>query len=81
MSQSREQTEDRSSYGGGCRANLKTELQIRHLPDKMSYLLITRWQRFLEIQEVQIEPLEEIIHKAPRLHRIPNYLICNTINK
>jgi uncharacterized membrane protein len=45
------------------RVNLKAELEIRHLHEKMGHLLITHWQRLLEIQEVQIEPVEEIAHK------------------
>jgi uncharacterized membrane protein len=63
------------------RVNLKAELGIRHLHEKMGHLLITYWQRLLEIQEVQMKLTGEIAHKAARLHRISNPFVCNAINK
>jgi uncharacterized membrane protein len=43
--------------------NLKAELEIRHLHEKMDHLLMTQWQRLLEIQEVQTELMEEVAQK------------------
>jgi uncharacterized membrane protein len=33
--------------------NLKAELEIRNLHDKLDHLLTNQWQRLLEIQEMQ----------------------------
>jgi uncharacterized membrane protein len=42
------------------------ELEIRHLHDKMDYLLMNQWQRLLEIQEIQTELMGEIAQKKTR---------------
>jgi len=44
------------------RINLKAELEIRHLHDKIDHLLSKQWQRLAEIQELQIE----IMQSRPR---------------
>jgi len=46
--------------------NLKAELEIRHLHEKIDHLLEHQWQRLLEIQEIQMELLEEFTRKTPR---------------
>jgi uncharacterized membrane protein len=43
--------------------NLKAELEIRHLHEKIDHLLMNQWQRLLEIQEVQTELMEELTSK------------------
>lgn len=43
--------------------NLKAELEIRHLHEKMDHLLMNQWQRLLEIQEIQTELMEELTTK------------------
>ncbi len=40
--------------------NLKAELEIRHLHEKIDYLLRKQYNRLFEIQEIQIELLEEL---------------------
>jgi uncharacterized membrane protein len=45
------------------RINLKAELEIRHLHEKLDHLLMNQWQRLLEIQEIQMELMEEIADK------------------
>jgi uncharacterized membrane protein len=44
--------------------NLKAELEIRHLHEKMDHLLKQQAQRLLEIQQIQIELLEEVLKKS-----------------
>jgi uncharacterized membrane protein len=44
--------------------NLKAELEIRHLHEKMGHLIMTQWQRLLEIQEMQMELMEELSHRT-----------------
>jgi uncharacterized membrane protein len=39
--------------------NLKAELEIRHLHEKLDHLISRQWQKLAEIQELQIELLQE----------------------
>lgn len=63
MSQNRQEAKDRLRSEYDYRVNLKAELEIRHLHEKMDHLLMTQWQRLLEIQEVQTELMEEMARK------------------
>jgi uncharacterized membrane protein len=63
MSQNRQEEKDRLRSEHDYRVNLKAELEIRHLHEKMDHLLMTQWQRLLEIQEVQTELMEELANK------------------
>lgn len=60
MSQNRQEEKDRLRAENDYRINLKSELEIRHLHEKMDHLLVTQWQRLLEIQELQTELLQEM---------------------
>jgi uncharacterized membrane protein len=63
MSQNRQEAKDRLRSEHDYRVNLKAELEIRHLHEKIDHLLMTQWQRLLEIQEVQTELMEELADK------------------
>jgi uncharacterized membrane protein len=63
MSQNRQEAKDRLRSEHDYRVNLKAELEIRHLHEKIDHLLMTQWQRLLEIQEVQTELMEELANK------------------
>ncbi len=63
MSQNRQEAKDRLQAEHDYRVNLKAEVEIRHLHEKMDHLLINQWQRLLEIQEVQTELMEEVARK------------------
>jgi uncharacterized membrane protein len=63
MSQNRQEAKDRLRAENDYRVNLKAEVEIRHLHEKMDHLLINQWQRLLEIQEVQTELMEEVARK------------------
>ena len=65
MSQNREEAKDRMRSESDYRINLKAELEIRHLHAKMDQLLSHQWRRLLEIQKIQMEIMEEFIHKTP----------------
>ena len=41
-------------------SNLKAELEIRHLHEKVDHLLSRQWERLFEIQQIQIELLSEV---------------------
>ena len=63
MSQNRQETKDRLRAEHDYVVNLKAELEIRHLHEKIDHLLINQWQRLLEIQEIQTELLRELSAK------------------
>jgi uncharacterized membrane protein len=68
MSQNRQESKDRLRSEHDYSINLKAELEIRHLHEKIDHLLMNQWQRLLEIQEIQMELMEELAHKIPRGH-------------
>ncbi|MCW2273895.1 putative membrane protein [Rhodoblastus acidophilus] len=59
MSQKRQEEKDRQRSFNDYRVNLKAELEIRHLHEKIDYLISRQWQRLSEIQQVQIEMLHQ----------------------
>ena len=59
MSQQRQEAKDRLRSLNDYRVNLKAELEIRHLHEKLDHLISRQWQRLAEIQELQIELLQE----------------------
>jgi uncharacterized membrane protein len=59
MSQKRQETKDRLRALNDYRVNLKAELEIRHLHEKLDHLISRQWQRLAEIQELQIELLQQ----------------------
>ncbi len=65
MSQNRQASRDRLQAEYDYRVNLKAELEVRQLHEKIDHLLMYQWQRLLEIQEIQMEMLEEIAHRNP----------------
>jgi uncharacterized membrane protein len=64
MSQNRQDAKDRLRSEHDYQLNLKAELEIRHLNEKMDLLLSTQWRRLLEIQRIQMEVLEELVRKT-----------------
>jgi uncharacterized membrane protein len=40
--------------------NLKAELEIQHLHQKLDHMLSRQWERLVEIQEIQMELIQEI---------------------
>jgi uncharacterized membrane protein len=60
MSQNRQETRDRLRSENDYRVNLKAELEIRHLHEKLDHLLQHQWERLIEIQQIQIELMNEL---------------------
>src|SRR6266567_3438961 len=60
MSQNRAELRDRLRAENDYKVNLKAELEIRHLHEKIDHLLRRQYNRLFEIQQIQIELLEEI---------------------
>src|SRR6266496_1361227 len=63
MSQNRAEARDRLRAENDYKVNLKAELEIRHLHEKIDHLLRKQYNRLFEIQQIQIELLEELGHK------------------
>jgi uncharacterized membrane protein len=61
MSQNRQETKDRARAQNDYQINLKAEIEIRQLHEKVDHILINQAKRLFEIQEIQIELMEQII--------------------
>ena len=59
MSQKRQEAKDRLRALNEYRVNLKAELEIRHLHEKLDHLISRQWQRLAEIQRMQLEIMQE----------------------
>ena len=60
MSQNRQEARDRNRAEQDYKINLKAELELRQLHQKVDHLLIQQWERMAEIQEIQLDMLEEL---------------------
>lgn len=60
MSQNRQEAKDRLRSQHDYQVNLKAELEIRHLHEKIDHLLSHQWDRLAQIQEIQLDLLSEI---------------------
>ena len=65
MSQNRQEARDRLRAENDYLVNLKAELEIRLLHEKVDHLLRHQWERLLEIQQIQIELLNERGGRSP----------------
>jgi uncharacterized membrane protein len=63
MSQNRQETKDRLRADNDYQVNLKAELEIRHLHEKMDHLINRQWERLAEIQEIQLEIMQDIARR------------------
>ncbi|WP_431160715.1 DUF1003 domain-containing protein [Flagellimonas beolgyonensis] len=61
MSQNRQEEKDRERSKQDYMVNLKAELEIRTLHEKLDHLIIHQQQELLNIQQVQVEMLEDIM--------------------
>jgi len=60
MSQKRQEAKDRLRSQNDYQVNLKAELEIRHLHEKLDHLLSRQWQRLAEIQQMQLELMHDM---------------------
>ncbi|MGV8096043.1 MAG: DUF1003 domain-containing protein [Mangrovibacterium sp.] len=61
MSQNRQEEKDRERAKNDYMINLKSELEIRTLHEKIDHLMLHQQQELLEIQKVQIEMMSDIL--------------------
>ena len=66
MSQNRQEEKDRERSKKDYKINLKSELEIRELHEKIDHLIIHYQQDLLEIQKTQIDLLENILHNVKK---------------
>jgi uncharacterized membrane protein len=60
MSQNRQEAKDRLRAEHDYRVNLKAELEIRLLNERVDALVNHQWQRLIEIQKIQLELMQEL---------------------
>jgi uncharacterized membrane protein len=60
MSQNRQEARDRLRAENDYQVNLKAELEIRHLHEKLDYLIRNQWERLMEVQQIQVELMNEL---------------------
>ncbi len=66
MAQNRQAARDRAQADQDFRINLKAEIAIRNLHEKVDHLLHTQWERLLELQQIQIDMLSDLEkHRRP----------------
>ena len=72
MSQNRQEEKDRIRAENDYRVNLKAEIEIKILHEKLNHLITEQWDRLVEIQEIQLELLEDL-QKKIELYENKNY--------
>lgn len=66
MSQNRQEQKDRQRSEHDYKINLKAELEIKLLSEKIDHLLVHQNKKLLEIQEVQIDYLEDLMKELKK---------------
>jgi uncharacterized membrane protein len=66
MSQNWQETKDRERAMHDYQVNLKAEIEIRQLHEKVDHLLIHQQQRLFEFQQIQIDLLEELLDRKTK---------------
>ncbi|WP_338668130.1 DUF1003 domain-containing protein [Pseudodesulfovibrio methanolicus] len=66
MSQNRQEDKDRVRAENDYKVNLKAELEIRHLHEKLDHLISNQWERLLDIQQLQMDLMTEIMASRGR---------------
>jgi uncharacterized membrane protein len=67
MSQNRQEQKDRIRGEHDYQINLKAELEIKLLSEKIDHLLVHQNKKLLEIQEVQTDYLEDLMKELKRI--------------
>jgi uncharacterized membrane protein len=65
MAQNRQAARDRAQADQDFRVNLKAEIAIMNLHEKVDHLLHTQWEHLLELQQIQIDMLGDIEKRRP----------------
>ncbi len=63
MSQNRQEEKDRKRAENDYLINLKAEIEIRHLHQKVDLLMADQFKNLIEIQKVQMDSLDKLNEK------------------
>jgi uncharacterized membrane protein len=66
MSQNRQEEKDRNRAKKDYMINLKSELEIRMIHDKIDHMIMHQQQELIEIQKVQIEMMNDILDQIKK---------------
>jgi uncharacterized membrane protein len=66
MSQNRQEEKDRERSKKDYMINLKSELEIRILHEKIDHLMLHQEQNLIEIQKLQIEMMNDILKRIEK---------------
>ncbi|HVT10995.1 MAG TPA: DUF1003 domain-containing protein [Fimbriimonadaceae bacterium] len=66
MSQNRQEARDRRRGENDYKINMKAELEIQHINEKVDKLINDQWKHLLEIQQMQMEMIEELTQRSPK---------------
>jgi uncharacterized membrane protein len=67
MSQNRQEEKDRERAKNDYMVNLKSELEIRMLHEKIDHLILSQQQEVLEVHKDQMEMMSDIIDRLKKL--------------
>lgn len=70
MSQNRKETKDRKRAENDYLINLKAEIEIRNLHQKIDLLIVEQMKNLFEIQRAQMDIMEEINRKLPSKNKV-----------
>ena len=71
MSQNRQEEKDRDRAKKDYMINLKSELEIRTLHEKVDHFIMDQQQELLELQKVQIEMMNDILKQVDKKRDVP----------
>jgi uncharacterized membrane protein len=66
MSQNRKEEKDRKRGENDYKINLKAELEIKLLSEKIDHMIVHQNKKLLEIQEIQTDYLEDLMNKIKK---------------
>jgi uncharacterized membrane protein len=70
MSQNRQESKDRARSKNDYRVNLKAELEVRQLHEKIDHMSVSQIQELYEMQEMQLDYLEKISELLESLRKV-----------
>lgn len=69
MSQNRQEEKDRERAKNDYMVNLKSELEVRMLHEKIDHLIMSQQQEVLEVHKVQLEMMSEILQRLEHTNK------------
>ncbi|MGH7091958.1 MAG: DUF1003 domain-containing protein, partial [Stellaceae bacterium] len=70
MSQNRQEDRDRMRAENDYQVNLKAELEIRAINEKLDQLIHQQWAHLLEVQQIQMEMLDDLAARKGQSRRL-----------